>query len=64
MKGSVHMNMNEQEMIIDAVAVLIGDYSRERKKAAKLLLKMLLTDEDYKNLMNDEQLKPIDKALK
>lgn len=56
--------MNEQEMIINAVAVLIGDYSRERKKAAKLLLKMLLTDEDYKNLMNDEQLKPIDKALK
>ncbi|MDD4164921.1 MAG: hypothetical protein PHD66_06900 [Eubacteriales bacterium] len=58
------MNMNEQEMIINAVAVLIGDYSRERKKAAKLILKMLLPGEVYKDLMNDEQLKPVVKALK
>lgn len=58
------MNMNEQEIIIDAVAVLIGDYSKERKHAAKLLLKMLLPGEVYRDLMNDEQLKPVDKVLK
>ncbi len=62
MKGCVHMN--EQEMIVNAVAVLLGDYEANRKRAALLILQACLTDEVYKNLMNDDQLKPIIRALK
>ena len=52
-----------KDLIIDAVAILIGEYSRERKKAAKLLLKMCLSKEQFTELMNDDELKPIVKGL-
>jgi len=56
--------MTEQEMIINAVAVLLGDYEVNRKRAALLILQACLPDEVFKNLTNDEQLKPIIKALR
>lgn len=52
------------DLIINAVAVLIGDYERHRKKAAYLILKACLTDEFFKHLMEDEQLKPVAELLK
>lgn len=45
------------DLIIEAVAVLLGDYDKNRKKAANLLLKICLSDEFYKHLMEDEELK-------
>jgi hypothetical protein len=56
--------MTEQEMIVNAVAVLLGDYEANRKRAALLILQACLPDKIFKNLINDEQLKSIIKALK
>ncbi len=67
-KGCNHMDemfkIENSEMVINAVAILLGDYEKDRKKAAVLILKACLTDEFYKQLMADEELKPIVKALK
>lgn len=52
------------DLIIDAVAILLGDYEKYRKKAAILILRICLTDEFFKHLMEDEQLKPIAESLK
>ncbi len=57
------MKPEHKDLIIDAVAILLGEYSRERKKAAKLILKMCLTKEQFIELMNDDELKPIVKGL-
>ena len=51
------------DLVINAVAILIGDYEHDRKKAAVLILKACLTEEFYKQLMSDEELKPIVKAV-
>lgn len=57
------MKPEHKDLIIDAVAILLGDYSKERKKAAKLILKICLTKEQFIELMNDDELKPIVKGL-
>lgn len=54
---------NSSDLVINAVAILLGDYARHRKKAAVLVLKTCLTDEFYKQLMADEELKPIVKTV-
>jgi hypothetical protein len=56
--------INDKDLIIEALAVLIGDYEKARKKAAYLILKICLTDEFFKFLMEDDELKPIIKALR
>ena len=53
------MKIKNIDLIIDAVAVLLGDYERHRKKAALLLLRVCLSDEFYKHLMEDEELKNV-----
>lgn len=52
------------DLIIDAVAILLGDYEKYRKKAAILILRICLTDKFFQHLMEDEQLKPIAESLK
>lgn len=67
-KGCDHMDeiskIKNIDLIIEAVAVMIGDFERHRKKAAYLILKACLTDEFFKHLMEDEQLKPVAESLK
>ena len=46
------------DLIIDCVAVLIGDFSIYRKKAAFLLLKHYLPTDFLKMLLEDEELYP------
>ena len=48
-------------VIIDAIAVLIGDYEIGRKQAAVLLLKALLRDRFLKFLLNYEDIYPFDR---
>ena len=52
------------ELIIDCVAVLIGNYSMVRKKAALLLLKHYLPHDFLKMLLEDEELYPFDRSDK
>lgn len=49
------------EIIVDSIAVMIGDYSIYRKRAAILLLKALLKDDFRKFLFEDEKIYPIDR---
>lgn len=47
------LHENASAVIIDAVAVLLGDYAAYRKQAAMLLLKALLTKDFLKFLLED-----------
>lgn len=49
------------EIIIDAVAVLIGDYEINRKYAAILLLKALLPHKVVKEILEDDGIYPFDR---
>lgn len=58
-KGNLHLVDNPASLVVDAVAVLIGDYEIHRKKAAILILKIFLNDEFRKFLFEDENIYPI-----
>ena len=47
--------IKDNDLIIDAVAILLGDYEDERKKAAVLILKNCLEADFFKFLMEDDQ---------
>lgn len=49
------------DVVIDSVAVLLGDYAIERKQAAILLLKAYLPHAFFKFLLEDENLYPFDR---
>ena len=48
-------------IIIDAVAVLLGDYDINKKYAAILLLKALLPSDIVKSILEDDGIYPIDR---
>ena len=48
-------------MIIDALAVLLGDYGIYRKKAAIILLKMLVRDQFLKFVLENADISPYDR---
>lgn len=58
------IKMDCPDLIVDAVAILLGDYGRHRKQAAHMILKACLTEKGYKRLMEDEELKLVMKAIK
>ena len=49
------------ELIIDSVAVLLGDYHINRKYAAILILKSLLPSEIVNDILEDDGIYPIDR---
>lgn len=53
--------MNEKEMIVNALAILIGDYAIYRKKAAALILKALLPKSVYEGIMRDGDVYPFER---
>lgn len=53
--------MDKYDLLIESIAVLLGDYSIERKYAAVLLLKILLPKNIRKDLLNDPALYPYDR---
>lgn len=53
--------MNKSKLIVDSVAILIGDYSIYRKQAALLILKAMLPSDFVKILLSDENLYPFDR---
>lgn len=50
------------DVLIDAVAVLLGDYSTIRKQAAIIILKICLSPEQYKGLFEKPELYPISRS--
>lgn len=53
--------MEKFEMIVNALAVLIGDYAIYRKKAATLILRALLPRQVYESIMQDGSAYPFDR---
>ena len=53
--------MNKCDLVIDAVAVLIGNYTIYRKQAALLILKAILPSDFVKVLLSDGTLYPFDR---
>lgn len=53
--------MNKSELIVDSVAILIGDYAIYRKQAALLILKAMLPSDFVKILLSDDALYPFDR---
>lgn len=53
--------MKPFEIVLDSIAVLIGDYSTVRKQAALLLLKHYLPHDFLKFLLDDPDLYPYDR---
>lgn len=51
----------KQEIIIYAIAVLIGDYEITRKYAAVILLKALLPHSILKKILEDDNIYPFDR---
>jgi hypothetical protein len=51
-------------VIVDSIAILVGDYESDRKQAAMLLLKALLKDEFLKDLLKDVENKKAERAKK
>lgn len=49
------------DLIIDCVAVLIGDYDINRKYASTIILKMLLPKEMYKSIVEDDSVGVFDR---
>ena len=50
-----------QDIVVESVAILLGDYSIIRKKAAVLILKASLPPDFFKFLFEDESLYPFDR---
>ena len=55
-EGNTFTEKELNDMVIDAVAVLIGDYSAIRKRAAILLLKALIPHKVLDSLLEDVEL--------
>jgi hypothetical protein len=52
----------KNEIIIDAVAVLIGDYNINRKRAALLLLKAFLPHHILRGILQEDGIHPFDRS--
>ena len=59
--GNAFTNEEKHEIIIDAIAVLLGDYSPYRKQAAILLLKALLPHRLAEIILMDDGVYPFDR---
>lgn len=56
--------MNKHEMIVNALAVLLGDYAIYRKEAAILILRLLLPKRVYDDILQDGAVYPFDREDK
>lgn len=52
---------NPEGMIINSLALLLGDYEISRKHAALVILKVLLREKFLKSLLNDSEIHPFDR---
>ena len=60
--GNYHLVTNPYDLIIDSIAVMLGDYHIERKRAANLILKVFLKRGFRKQLFEDKELYPYERS--
>lgn len=51
-----HLPISPEEMIINSLVLLLGNYSVYRKQAALLILEYLLRKEFLENILNDRHI--------
>lgn len=56
--GNYRLVADPYELIIDSIAVMLGDYRIERKMAANLILKILIKKKFRRQLFEDKELYP------
>lgn len=56
--GTAFAKEEQRELVIDAIAVLLGDYEITRKYAAVLILKALLPSKVRKAILEDDSIYP------
>lgn len=59
--GIMFSKQDQRELVIDAVAVLLGDYNITKKYAAILILKALLPHKLMKAILDDPTVYPFDR---
>ena len=59
--GTAFSKAEQCELVIDAIAVLLGDYNITRKYAAVLLLKALLPRKVMMAILEDDKIYPFDR---
>jgi len=59
--GKAFTKEEQYELVIDSIAVLLGDYAINRKQAAILILKALLPHDLLKAILEDKDLYPFDR---
>ena len=59
--SSAFKTNNYKEIVIESIAVLLGNYSNTRKQAAIILLKILLKDRLRSLLFEDKDIYPFDR---
>lgn len=59
--GTAFSKEEQRELVIDSVAVLLGDYSVTRKYAAILILKALLPHKLMKAVLDNPEIYPFDR---
>lgn len=59
--GTVFSKEDQRELVIDSIAVLLGDYNITRKYAAILILKALLPRKLMKAILEDDSIYPFDR---
>ena len=61
-EGTAFSKEEQRELVIDAIAVLLGDYEITRKYAAILILKALLPRRVWKAVLADDNVYPFDRG--
>ena len=57
-----HLVDDPYSMIVDAIAIMVGNYDITRKLAANLILKVLLRDDFKKQLFENASIYPVDRG--
>lgn len=60
-EGTTFSKAEQRELVIDAIAVLLGEYEITRKYAAVLILKALLPSKLRKAILEDNDIYPFDR---
>lgn len=60
--GTAFSKKEQRELVIDAIAVLLGDYEITRKYAAMLILKALLPSKVRKAILEDASIYPFKRS--
>lgn len=60
--GTEFSKEEQRELVIDAIAILLGDYEIARKYAAVLILKIFLPQEIRKAILEDDEIYPFKRS--